>query len=47
MKMAGRDGGNRVKMRNLRVLKVLADKNVILVSGAVPGAKGSIVIIEK
>jgi large subunit ribosomal protein L3 len=47
MKMAGRDGGNRVKMKNLKVLKVLAEKNVILVSGAIPGAKGSYVIIEK
>lgn len=47
MRMAGRTGGNRVKMTNLEVVKVLADKNVVLVKGAVPGTKGSYVIIEK
>ena len=45
--MAGRMGGERVKMINLEVIKVLADKNVVLVKGAVPGPKGSYVIIEK
>ncbi len=47
MRMAGRMGGERVKMINLEVIKVLADKNVVLVKGAVPGPKGSYVIIEK
>lgn len=47
MRMAGRMGGQRVKMINLQVVKVLADKNVVLVKGAVPGTKGSYVIIEK
>lgn len=47
LRMAGRTGGSRVKMINLRVLKVLADDNVIIVSGAVPGAKNSYVILEK
>ncbi len=47
MRMAGRMGGKRVKMINLQIVKVLADKNVILVKGAVPGTKGSYVIIEK
>lgn len=47
MRMAGRMGGKRVKMINLQVVKILADKNVILVKGAVPGTKGSYVIIEK
>lgn len=46
-RMAGRMGGKRVKMINLQIVKVLADKNVILVKGAVPGTKGSYVIIEK
>jgi large subunit ribosomal protein L3 len=46
-RMAGRMGGQRVKMINLQVVKVLADKNVVLVKGAVPGTKGSYVIIEK
>jgi len=47
MRMAGRMGGNRVKMLNLKVLKVMPEKNVILVKGSVPGAKGSYVILEK
>ncbi|MDQ4140822.1 MAG: 50S ribosomal protein L3, partial [Bacteroidota bacterium] len=47
MRMAGRMGNNRVKIQNLRVLKVLADKNLILVSGSVPGAKNSFVVLEK
>lgn len=47
MRMAGRTGGNRVKMTNLEIVKVLADKNVVLVKGAVPGTKGSYVVIEK
>ena len=47
MRMAGRMGGQRVKMINLEIIKVLADKNVVLVKGAVPGPKGSYVIIEK
>lgn len=46
-RMAGRMGGKRVKMINLEIVKVLADKNVVLVKGAVPGTKGSYVIIEK
>jgi len=46
MRMAGRTGNNRVKMINLKVLKVLSDKNVILVKGSVPGAKGSYLFIE-
>lgn len=47
MRMAGRMGGKRVKMLNLRVVKVMAEKNVVLIKGAVPGPKGSYVIIEK
>ncbi len=47
MRMAGRMGGQRVKMINLQVVKVLTEKNVVLVKGAVPGTKGSYVIIEK
>jgi len=45
--MSGRTGGNRVKIQNLTVVKVLADKNLLLVSGAVPGAKNSYIILEK
>ncbi len=46
-RMAGRLGGGRVKVLNLRVLKILPEKNLIVVSGAVPGAKNSVVILEK
>ncbi len=47
LRMAGRTGGNRVKVQNLQILKVYADKNLIVVSGSVPGAKNSYVILEK
>ncbi|WP_299008994.1 50S ribosomal protein L3 [uncultured Tenacibaculum sp.] len=47
MRMAGRMGGDKVKVQNLRVLKVVADKNLIVVKGAVPGHKNSYVTIEK
>ncbi len=47
MRMAGRTGNDRVKQGNLQVLKVLTDKNILVVKGSVPGAKGSYVIVEK
>jgi len=47
MRMAGRMGGERVKVTNLRVIKILSDKNLMLIKGAIPGHKGSYVIIEK
>lgn len=47
MRMAGRMGGERVKNTNLRVLKMIPEKNLLLVSGSIPGAKNSFVIIEK
>ena len=47
MRMAGQMGNARVKTENLQVLKVLADKNMIVVKGAVPGAKNSYITIEK
>lgn len=47
LNMAGRMGGERVKVSNLRVMKIFAEKNLILVSGAIPGAKNSYVILEK
>jgi len=47
MRMAGRMGGNRVKIQNLTILRVIADKNLLVVSGSVPGAKNSYVLIEK
>ena len=47
MRMAGRMGGDNVTIQNLRVLKVVADKNLLLVKGCVPGHKNSYVIIQK
>ena len=47
MRMAGRMGGNRVKMINLQVMKVIPEKNLILVKGAVPGSNGSYVMVER
>ncbi|KGO89330.1 50S ribosomal protein L3 [Flavobacterium suncheonense] len=47
MRMAGRTGGENVTVQNLRVLKVVTDKNLLVVKGAVPGHKNSYVIIQK
>lgn len=47
MRMAGQMGNATVKMENLQVLKVLADKNLLVVKGSIPGHKGSTVTIEK
>lgn len=47
MRMGGRTGNDRVKVQNLVVEKVLADKNIVFVRGAVPGHKGAIVYLEK
>ncbi len=47
MRMAGRMGGDRVKVKGLKVVKIFADKNYILVSGNVPGHIGSVVYIQK
>jgi len=47
MRMAGRTGGSRVKVANLQVMKVMPERNIIVISGSVPGAKNSFVILEK
>jgi large subunit ribosomal protein L3 len=47
MRMAGRMGGNRTKMINLQIIKILPEKNLIIVKGSVPGPKGSYVIVER
>lgn len=47
MRMAGQMGNKRVKMENLQVLKVLTERNMIVVKGSIPGPKGSTVTIEK
>ncbi|MBL0343276.1 MAG: 50S ribosomal protein L3 [Bacteroidetes bacterium] len=46
MRMAGRMGGDNVKQSNLQIVKVIAEKNLVLVKGAIPGAKGSYITIE-
>ncbi|MFZ4057192.1 MAG: 50S ribosomal protein L3 [Ferruginibacter sp.] len=47
MRMAGRMGQDRVKMKGLKVMKIFSEKNYILISGSVPGHNGSIVLIQK
>ncbi len=47
MRMAGQMGNVRKQQANLQILKVLTDKNLILVKGSIPGHKGSFVVIEK
>lgn len=47
MRMAGQMGNKTVTIENLQILKVLTDKNLILIKGSVPGSKGSTVTIEK
>lgn len=47
MRMAGRMGGEKVKVQNLRVLKVVPEKNLLIVKGCVPGHKNAYVTIEK
>jgi large subunit ribosomal protein L3 len=46
MRMAGRMGSDRVKIKALRVVKVFPEQNYILISGSVPGHNGSIVLIQ-
>ena len=47
MRMAGQMGNERVTVQNLQVIKVMPEHNLLLVKGSVPGAKGSILLIEK
>ncbi len=47
LRMAGRMGGNRVKVLNLQILKIILEKNLVLVKGAIPGPNGAYVIIER
>ncbi len=46
-RMAGRMGSDRVKMINLQILKIIKDKNLIIVKGSIPGYKGSYVLVER
>lgn len=47
MKMAGQMGNERVKVQNLQIVKVIPEKNLLVISGSVPGHNGSYVIVEK
>ncbi len=47
MRMGGQMGNKRVKVKNLTVIKMFPEKNILLIKGAIPGSKGSFVIIEK
>jgi large subunit ribosomal protein L3 len=47
MKMAGRTGGKKVKVLNLKVIKIIPENNILILKGSVPGPKGSYLIIEK
>ena len=46
MRMAGHTGGDRVKVFNLQVIKVIPENNLLILKGSIPGAKGSYVIVE-
>ena len=46
MRMAGHMGGDRVKVFNLQVIKVIPENNLLILKGSIPGAKGSYVIVE-
>ena len=47
MRMGGQMGNVNVKVRRLKVVKIFAEQNLILIKGAVPGHKGAVVVIEK
>jgi len=47
MRMAGRTGGNKIKVINLEIIKIMPEQNLLLLKGSVPGHKGSYLIIEK
>ncbi|MEO5976298.1 MAG: 50S ribosomal protein L3 [Chryseolinea sp.] len=46
-RLGGRMGGERVKLTNLKIVKIVADQNLIILSGSIPGPKNSTVILEK
>ena len=46
-RLCGRMGGDRVKTQNLQVVRVIVEKNLLVIKGSVPGPKGSIVIVQK
>lgn len=46
-KMPGRDGGERVTVKNLKIVKILKEKNIVLISGAIPGRKDSLITVKE
>lgn len=46
-RMAGRTGGQRVKVANLKVLKIVPEDNLIVINGAIPGPQNAYIILEK
>ncbi len=47
MRMAGRTGGDKVKMINLQIIKIIPEKNILVVKGSVPGHNGSYLKVER
>jgi large subunit ribosomal protein L3 len=47
LKMAGQMGNERVTVKNLRVLRVDADRNIVALQGAIPGPNGGLIMIRK
>jgi len=47
LRMAGQTGNKRVKVQNLQIVKIFPEKNLLIVKGSVPGAKGSILKLER
>lgn len=47
LRMAGQNGNTQIKMKNLKVMKIMSEQNLIIIKGAIPGHKGAIVVIEK
>jgi large subunit ribosomal protein L3 len=47
MRMAGRMGGDRVKLKGIKILKIFTDRDIFLVKGTVPGAINSYIVLEK
>lgn len=47
LRMAGRDGNRQVTIKQLEVVKIFPEKNLLLIKGAIPGHKGSFVIVKK
>ncbi len=45
--MPGRDGGERVTVKNLKIVKILKEKNIVLISGAIPGRKDSLITVKE